>query len=372
MFTGKPKKEEVVEEEHKVDSDDEDGVMLVDVERERLVAASRRYAADSSAVDLLLGEIDDQLAVNTAMTAKKKAARVLAAQTAQTVPATSAFTCHLRVFLNALALKLGFPNSDTLVDWTSPEVLSLGEDSSDADVMRVMRSGGYAVSRTLFWMQNRACFSHVHIMHDIITSREWTARFFEALRLVVPPIKEKRSDEDAKEAKEDKRVAQPALARMPRAKWELMAQHNQLTELRERFAQPLALGPDDRLEPVAFALPGPPPLSGKSASQKHVTLELAMFRDASRNQNLTHEHREAAIARFLSRDLFITDPEKAKATAAKLASRHHAVLTLTRLIAMDFAPEPATSVAYNYQLKDRAAIVDWLRSFIEVGCACTS
>ena len=200
MFTGKSKKEEVVEEEHKVDSDDEDGVMLVDVERERLVAASRRYAADSSAVDLLLGEIDDQLAVNTAMTAKKKAARVLAAQTAQTVPATSAFTCHLRVFLNALALKLGFPNSDTLVDWTSPEVLSLGEDSSDADVMRVMRSGGYAVSRTLFWMQNRACFSHVHIMHDIITSREWTARFFEALRLVVPPIKEKRSEEDAKEA----------------------------------------------------------------------------------------------------------------------------------------------------------------------------
>lgn len=281
---------------------------------------------------------------------------------------TSEATCQLRTFMDTLARKLGMDNSDTLVDWSSPAVLALGPHSTDADVLRTMHRGAFAVSRTLFWIQNQECFTGIHIMRDIVTSHEWSARFFEALQLVVAPIRELRSAAEEKEHKDDansRRVAAPVFARQPRARWELSAQRDQIVHVRALFAQPLLKL--TRVEPVAFVLP-----SSSSVHPLSVTLELAMFRDASKNQNLAHTHRNDAIARVMAADFHLHSPEEASVALVRFSSRQHSLLALTLLLSLDFAPRPTTSVAYAYNRELRAEIVRWMQEFLIHGCACTS
>jgi hypothetical protein len=276
-------------------------------------------------------------------------------------------TCLLFSFMGELALRLGYYGGPgRMMDWKAFEVLRLGPDSTDVEVLRAMRHGGYAVSRTLFWMQNRECLSHIHLMRDIITSREWRARFFDVLStMIVEPLV---AQEDVREE-----LRRPALmARLAVYERDIKREQENARQLRARLMRPFTQGTiDDLVTVTPFALPRRP-LSPIPSSKRSVTLTLSMFRDAARNQDLTFDHLQLTIARFCRNVLHQYTEAEIKATEERLASRHHSIVMFARLMAMDFQGRAPNKAAEKIWEQERATLTAWIRGFLDHGCACTS
>ena len=279
-------------------------------------------------------------------------------------------TCLLYHFMGQLALRLGYyGGAARMMDWKAFEVLRLGPESSDVQVLHAMRHGSYAVSCALFWMQNRACFSHIHLMKDIISSREWMARFFDVLTtMIVDPIV---PQEDVHE-----QLRKPALVRaLPVFERGIARERENALAVRARLTWPAPRKDDisDRVKVVPFTLPRRS-LSPIPSSKRQATIMLSFFRDAARNQDLTFDHMAITIQRFCRNVLQQTSEAEIQATEERLASRHHAIVTFARLLAMDFiclgrAPSKA---AEQLWARERASLTAWIVNFLKHGCACTS
>lgn len=282
-------------------------------------------------------------------------------------------TCRLRSFLTRVALELGYHSANALVDWHSLAVLSLCEESSDTEVLRTMRHGGYIVSRTLFWMQNTECLSHLHIMSHLIASREWTSRFLDVMRACTRPFRHRgrgamAAAEASSKKHRSKRSRSPMVA-VPTTMWQVAVTLSRAQALRQRLAEPLPV--DDVVPVLPFDVPRRrlPPLP---PAKQGASLTLSMLRDAAGNQDLTFDHMHMALDRACRAGLGIHEPAAIAAAVAKLEARHHGIVSTARLLAHDFAQPPSTSIENMHVQQERQALLRWIKDFLVAGCACTS